>query len=95
VPTRVRRGRVARLSGTIAEIVNASGCRAAQSVKIQRSSTRNGSYRTIKTLKSSRTGAFRFTLRPTRTYYYRAQVSQTSACLSAVSSKLRVLVTRR
>ena len=94
-PTKVRAGRPVKLAGTIKELVNNSGCVAGKNVTIQRSATRNGTFKALKTVKSSSKGAFSLTLKPAKTYYYRARVFATPTCLSATSPRVRVRVTRR
>jgi hypothetical protein len=93
-PTRVVAGATVKLSGTISEIVANSGCEGRQSVAIQRSSSKSGTYKRITSVRSSASGAFSLTLKATRTYYYRARVARTSTCLSAVSSSVRAQVSR-
>jgi hypothetical protein len=93
-PTRTRARRNVRLSGSVTETVAGSGCKASQTVSIQRSTSRTGTYKTLKSVKSSSTGAFSLTTKPTRTYWYRARVATTSKCLTAVSTRVRVQVRR-
>jgi hypothetical protein len=52
------------------------------------------SFRTIATRRTSSSGAFSLTTRPTATYVYRARVSETAACTGAVSNRERVTVRR-
>jgi hypothetical protein len=88
-------GRSVKLSGAISEVIDGAGCEGGQSVLIQRAATKNGTYRTLKTVRSSSSGAFSLTLKPARSSYYRARVVRTTTCLSATSPKVRAQVTRR
>ena len=91
----VRRRGLLRLRGVIEALANESGCEPAQQVLIQRRRLGSLRYRTLKRLRSGRTGTFAMRTRPTRTYVYRARVSRTSQCLGAISNRERVNVVRR
>jgi hypothetical protein len=92
---RVAAGGKTTLSGTVKELVNNSGCVAGQTVTIQRSAKKDGKFKTLKTVTSSKAGKFSLTLKPTRAYYYRARVSKTASCLSATSSSVRIQVSSK
>ena len=95
IALRVRpKGGTVQLTGTIKAIVVKSGCARRQSVAIQRSASKTGTFKTVKTVRSSASGAFSVTLKATRTYYYRARVARTSTCLSAVSPRVRAQIAR-
>ncbi len=93
--TRISRSDSVRLTGTIRELVNNSGCRSRQRVSIQRSTSADGPYRTFRRVTTTQNGTFRLTLEPTRTYRYRALVSVTGTCLRAASSSVRVRLPSR
>jgi hypothetical protein len=94
-PAKVAAGKPTTLSGAIMELVHNSGCVAGKSVAIQRSATKTGTFKALKTVKSSSKGTFSLVLKPARAGYYRARVSRTSTCLSATSPRVRVQVARR
>jgi hypothetical protein len=78
-----------KLTGSIKQVVSTSGCAARQSVLIQRATKKGGTFKTVKTVRSSSKGAFSLTMKATRTFFYRARVSRTSTCLSAVSPRVQ------
>lgn len=92
---RVRRRGLLRLRGVIEALANDAGCEPGQHVLIQRRRPGSLRYRTLKRLRSRRTGTFGMRTRPTRSYVYRARLNRTSQCLGAISNRERVSVVRR
>ena len=83
-----------KLSGKITALVSNSGCGGRQTVAIQRSTSKTGRYKTLKSVRSAGSGAFSYSFKPRRSYWYRARVLSSSTCLSATSLRVRVAVSR-
>jgi hypothetical protein len=98
--TRVLRSRAAqrrsrtRLRGAVEAFANAAACEPGQTVQLQRRRPGQARYRTFAQVRTNGRGGFARSLRPRRTYYYRARVPQTADCLGAVSERERVAVVR-
>ena len=91
----MRRRQRLTLRGRLEAFANLSGCRARQTVQIQRRRPRSVTFRTFATRRTSVTGTFSVATRPTATYVYRARVSRSATCEGAVSNRERVTVRRR
>jgi hypothetical protein len=92
--SRVRRGRRARLSGVVEAFANEATCEPRQLVSLQRRRPGRTGFRTFARRRTNSRGGFAARVRPSRTYVYRARVSQTEECLGAVSEHERVDVVR-
>ena len=91
---RVRRGQRVTLRGALEAFANENGCQARQQVQLQRRTARSARYRTFGTDTTDANGNFSLSFRPTATYFYRARVVQTEACLGDVSGREKVTVVR-
>jgi hypothetical protein len=88
--TAFRRGQAVRFSGAIDSLVSGSACEAGQTVYLQLRRPGDVRFRNARQLTTDAKGIFSTSLRPSRTYLYRALVPQTSACLGATSDVHRV-----
>jgi hypothetical protein len=88
-----RRSRT-RLRGAVEAFANTAGCEPGQVVQLQRRRPGRARYRTFASVRTNSRGDFARTIRPRRTYDYRARVPQTASCLGAVSDRERVNVVR-
>ena len=94
--TRVRRGQSIVLRGVVEAYANPASCERGQSVALQRRDPGGSRFRTLRTVRTDRNGAFRLAgVRPARTQLYRARVQQTAQCLGAQSARERVTVVAR
>ena len=93
-PNKVRRGRRVRLRGLLEAFTNPAACQARQPVVIQRRKPGSLRYGNLAQVRTNGAGLFSATFIPRRTYYYRARVRTTTACLGAISARERVTVKR-
>ena len=91
----VRRGAVVWLRGALEAFVDEPACVRAVTVRLQRRSATTARFRNFANAKTNSSGDFSLRVRPTKTTFYRALVSQSSACLGAVSSREKVSVVAR
>ena len=89
---RLPRGRLVRLRGSLKASAGQASCQVRQKIAIQRRKLKGGRFQTFDVAVTSRNGAFRATTRPSRSYVYRARVSQTAGCIGATSKRARVVV---
>jgi hypothetical protein len=92
---RVRRNKRIRLTGILRASGGPRSCRSRQKIAIQRRKTSGGRFQTFEVAVTNRAGSFRITMRPVRTYVYRARVSQTTRCMGATSKTATVTVRKR
>ena len=90
--SRIRRGASVRLAGFVDSLTADTSCQSGQRVLLQRRRPGATRYATFTTTKTSSRGVFSRTIRPVRTYYYRAIVEQSAACLATRSNRERVTV---
>jgi hypothetical protein len=95
-----RRAPRVRLRGSVSAPGNEELCEASQRVLLQR--RRDGGprrlrrYRTFQRIKTTTSGKFKSKeFRPSRTYVYRASVSQTDDCPAAFSNQVKIKVSRK
>lgn len=92
---RVSRNSLVRLSGILRATGGPANCRSRQKIAIQRRQASGGRFQTFEVAVTGRSGSFRSSTRPVRTYVYRARVSQTARCMGATSKAARVAVKKR
>ena len=92
---RVSRNSLVRLSGVLRATGGPANCRSRQKIAIQRRQASGGRFQTFEVAVTGRSGSFRSSTRPVRTYVYRARVSQTARCMGATSKVARVAVKKR
>ena len=88
----VAKGAKVTLRGALEAFANPTGCRASQSVSIQRRSPTSATYTTIAQRTTSAKGTFSAGVRLSRTAVFRARIGQTAACAGAASFGERVTV---
>jgi hypothetical protein len=88
---RVKRSSLVRLKGVLRASNGPATCRSHQKIAIQRRRGR-GRYQTFDVAITTKTGKFKVSTRPVRTYVYRARVSQTARCMGAASKWAKVAV---
>jgi len=91
---RVRENRRFRLRGRLTASANRSVCQRRQKIALQRR-LKGGRYQTFEVAVTRASGAFTARTLASRTYAYRARVSQTSRCMGAVSRTAKVRVLRK
>jgi hypothetical protein len=91
---RVGKNRLVRLNGVLRVSGGPASCRSRQKIAIQRRKVSGGRFQTFEVAVTARSGSFRTSTRPLRTYLYRARVSQTARCMGATSKTAKVLVRR-
>lgn len=94
-PDTIRRGARTRLRGALEAFADEAACSRAVTVRLQRRTGVTPRYKSFATAKTNRSGDFSLSVRPARTTFYRAVVSQTSRCLGAMSSREKVSVVKR
>jgi hypothetical protein len=93
-PETVRRGARTRLRGALEAFSDEAACTRGVSVRVQRRTSSTPRYTTFTTARTNRQGDFSLRVRPSRTTFYRAVVSQTSRCMGAASAREKVSVMR-
>ena len=93
--TRITAGRQVRLRGVIDAFTNEVRCERNQTVQIQRRRRGSVLYRTFTEVKSNGGGTFSLKLKPQRTYFYRARLSQSTHCIGVVSPREQVTVRKK
>jgi hypothetical protein len=91
---RVGKNSLVRLIGVLRVSGGPASCRSRQKIAIQRRKVSGGRFQTFEVAVTGRSGSFRTSTRPRRTYLYRARVSQTARCMGATSKTAKVLVRR-
>lgn len=92
---RVSRNALVRLNGMLRASGGPVSCRSRQKIAIQRRKQTGGRFQTFEVAITTRSGSFRSSTRPIRTYAYRARVSQTTRCMGATSKTATVVVRKR
>ena len=92
---RVRKNATIRLRGTLSASGNRSVCQRRQKIALQRRKASGGRFQTFEVALTRATGRFTARATATRTYVYRARVSQTARCMGAVSKTAKVSVLRK
>lgn len=95
-PSKRRIARLAalRLNGKLRASAGQPACQRRQKIAIQRRSLRGGRFQTFDVAVTAKNGTFRASTRPSRSYLYRARVSQTTGCMGATSTRAKVVVKR-
>jgi hypothetical protein len=91
---RLSRGSALRFKGSLKAKAGLS-CQRRQKIALQRRKLRGGRYQTFDVAITAKSGAFKIRTRPSRSFLYRARVSQTSVCMGATSKAAKVVVRRR
>ena len=89
---RLKRGSALRLSGSLKASAGQATCQRRQKIAVQRRKLSGGRFQTFEVAVTTKTGSFRTSTRPSRTYVYRARVSQTARCMGATSKTAKVVV---
>jgi hypothetical protein len=89
---RIRRGRFVTFRGLVEAFANQSACERGQQVAVQRRRPTSARFSTFALRTSAADGSFRASLKPRRTYVYRARLAQSAQCLGAVSEREKVSV---
>jgi uncharacterized protein YkwD len=89
---RIRRGRFVTFNGVIEAFANQSACEVGQQVVLQLRRPTRARFTTFAQRTSAADGSFKASLKPGRTYVYRARVAQSAQCLGAVSERETVTV---
>ena len=92
---RVRKNATIRLRGTLSASGNRSVCQNRQKIALQRRKASGGRFQTFEVALTRATGKFTARAIATRTYVYRARVSQTARCMGAVSKTAKVSILRK
>ena len=92
---RVRKNARIRLRGTLSASGNRSVCQNRQKIALQRRRASGGRFQTFEVALTRATGKFTARATATRTYVYRARVSQTARCMGAVSKTAKVSIVRK
>jgi FG-GAP repeat len=92
---RLKRGSALRLNGSLKASAGQAACQRRQKIAVQRRKLSGGRFQTFEVAVTSKTGSFRTSTRPSRTYLYRARVSQTARCMGAKSKTAKVVVRKR
>ena len=92
---KLRRNTLLRLKGVLKASNGPASCRSHQKIAIQRRDLRGGGFQTFEVAVTARSGSFKSSVRPVRTYVYRARVSQTARCMGATSKGAKVVVRKR
>jgi hypothetical protein len=92
---RLSRGKALNLKGSLKASAGQRSCQVRQKIAIQRRRLTGGRYQTFEVAVTSRSGRFSAGTRPSRSYLYRARVSQTARCMGATSKVAKVLVRKR
>jgi hypothetical protein len=92
---RLSRGRSLKLRGSLRASAGQAACQSRQKIAIQRRKLTGGRYQTFDVAITKKTGRFLAGTRPSRSYLYRARVSQTSRCRGATSKVAKVVVRKR
>ena len=92
---RVRKNATIRLRGTLSATGNRSVCQNRQKIALQRRKASGGRFQTFEVALTRATGKFTARATATRTYVYRARVSQTARCMGAVSKTAKVSILRK
>ena len=92
---RVRKNATIRLRGTLSASGNRSVCQNRQKIALQRRRASGGRFQTFEVALTRATGKFTARATATRTYVYRARVSQTARCMGAVSKTAKVSILRK
>jgi hypothetical protein len=92
---RVRKNATVRLRGTLSASGNRSVCQRRQKIALQRRKASGGRFQTFEVALTRATGRFTARAVATRTYVYRARVSQTARCMGAVSKTAKVSILRK
>jgi hypothetical protein len=90
----IRRGAALRLTGSLKASAGQTACQRRQKVAIQRRKLSGGRFQTFDVAVTTSRGAFKASTRPSRSYLYRAKVSQTAGCMGATSNRATVRVKR-
>jgi hypothetical protein len=88
----LRQGRLLRLRGTVRSTKRKKACQVRQKVAVQRRRPGSKFFQTFDVAITKADGSFDLKIYPFTTYAYRARVSQTSRCTSAVSKAWKVSV---
>ena len=89
---RVSSSALLRLKGLLRVSGGPASCRSRQKIAIQRRKAGTSRFQTFEVAVTSRSGSFKMSTRPVRTYLYRARVSQTARCMGATSKQAKVVV---
>lgn len=92
---KLKRRSALRLSGSLKASASQAACQRRQKIAVQRRKLKGGRFQTFDVAVTTKTGSFRTTTRPSRTYLYRARVSQTKRCMGAMSKSAKVVVRKR
>jgi hypothetical protein len=92
---RLSRSALLRLNGVLRVSGGPASCRSRQKIAIQRRKSGERRFQTFEVAVTSRSGSFKTSTRPGRTYLYRARVSQTRRCMGATSKAAKVVVRKR
>ena len=92
---RVSSSALLRLKGLLRVSGGPASCRSRQKIAIQRRQAGTSRFQTFEVAVTSRSGSFKMSTRPVRTYKYRARVSQTARCMGATSKQAKVVVRKR
>ena len=87
---RVRAGRNVKLRGILEAFANMGQCQSGQRVFLQRRRPGNLRYTTFSRAIANGSGEFELTVKVRRTYFYRAWIGETGACLGAISHREKV-----
>jgi hypothetical protein len=92
---RVKRGSALRLTGRLKASAGQAACQRRQKIAVQRRKLSGGRFQTFEVAVTTKTGSYKTSTRPSRTYLYRARVSQTARCMGAMSKRAKVVVRKR
>ena len=92
---KVKRQSALRLSGSLKASANQATCQRRQKIAVQRRKLSGGRFQTFDVAVTTKTGSFKTTTRPSRSYLYRAKVSQTTRCMGATSKTAKVVVRKQ
>jgi hypothetical protein len=93
-PSTVRKGARTRLRGALEAFSDEAACTRGVTVRLQSRTSSTPRYKTFATAKTNSAGDFSLRVRPAKTTFYRAVVSQTSRCLGAASPREKVSVVK-
>ncbi len=92
---RVAHGSALRLRGSLKSNAGRRSCQSRQKIALQRRKSSGGRFQTFEVAVTTTSGSFKAATRPSRTYLYRARVSQTVRCMGATSKAAWVVVRKR
>jgi hypothetical protein len=97
VPSRHRlsRGKKLGLKGSLKVSASQAGCQVRQKIALQRRKLSGGRFQTFDVAVTAKDGGFKAATRPSRSYLFRARISQTARCMGATSKREKVVVRRR